>query len=93
VPAIAQPNGINKLNSSQKKKKKCRRKVDRFIPSRKTSKLGIALTSVHETDENRTTAESLKGREYRGESQVSLVDMYKAHVLGVSATPAHAYGT
>ena len=57
--------------------------MDRFIPSRKSSKLGIALTHIHLSDENKPVQESQKGKDYRGENQLSVVDMYRQHVLGL----------
>lgn len=67
---------------------------DRFIPNRRSSKLHVALTGAHETtDENKIHPESLKGKEYKEQNQFSVLQLYKAHVLGLSnAAPYYEAG-
>ncbi|KAL4503155.1 hypothetical protein ABPG72_014384 [Tetrahymena utriculariae] len=68
-------------SSKQKFNKK---KADRFIPNRKTSKLSIALTSAHEIIDENENKNYLKGELYEKQSQVSIEELYKSHILGIS---------
>ncbi|KRX08591.1 hypothetical protein PPERSA_10395 [Pseudocohnilembus persalinus] len=72
----------NPLNFSKKNKKKS----DRFIPNRTTSKLDIALTSAHEMDENyyfqKNDPDRLKGKDINENNQLSFADIYKSQILG-----------
>lgn len=57
---------------------------DRFIPSRKSSKLSIAFTPIHENLENiKPTNKNFKKNndECLTENCLSVTDLYKYHVL------------
>jgi hypothetical protein len=58
--------------------------VDRFIPSRKGSKLSIALTMAHESDPNHPKALEKSGM--NNENHNYLTDMYKSHILGLNSS-------
>lgn len=69
------------LKSTRKKLK-----TDRFIPSRKSSKLHVVLSNAH-SDENQKPLSELAKSTLDFESQNNLIELYKTQVLGIKNTP------
>eukprot|EP00825_Cyclidium_porcatum_P044481 TRINITY_DN6541_c0_g1_i1.p1 TRINITY_DN6541_c0_g1~~TRINITY_DN6541_c0_g1_i1.p1 ORF type:complete len:566 (-),score=104.62 TRINITY_DN6541_c0_g1_i1:424-2121(-) len=63
------------------------KKSDRFIPNRKASKLYLAFTEAHESDENRYDEEQFRPKQCKDNQPIQVVDIYKSQVLGVSNQP------